>query len=48
MKEIKQSVYEEPEIKVIRLSEVDIITTSGEEIPQEGEFIPAKVANLLK
>ena len=40
----KQSVFEEPKIEVIRFTEKDIITTSGgEEIPEEGEFIPAQV-----
>ena len=38
----KQSVFEEPKIEVIRFTETDIITTrGGDEIPQEGEFIPA-------
>ena len=37
----KQSVYTEPKIEVIYLTETDNITTSGgEEIPPEGEFIP--------
>ena len=45
MKEIKnmQSIYEEPELKFIYLTDTDVITTSGEsveEIPEEGEFIP--------
>ncbi len=45
MKEIKnkQSVYEEPLLEVIHLTEADIITSSGdplEETPQEGEFAP--------
>ena len=31
-----------PQIEIIRFEAQDIITTSGgEEIPQEGEFIPA-------
>ena len=44
MEEIKnnQSVYEDPLLEVVHLTEKDIITTSGgEEIPEEGEFIPA-------
>lgn len=44
MEEIKkQSVYEEPELQIIHLTEQDIITTSGdpfEENPAEGEFAP--------
>lgn len=37
----KQSVYEDPEIEVIHMTETDIITISGgEEIPEEGEFVP--------
>ena len=50
MKENKnnQSVYEEPLLEVVHLTEKDIITTSGgDEIPQEGEFIPVKVDNLF-
>ena len=44
MEEIKnkQSVYEEPLLEVVHLTEKDIITTSGEpweEIPEEGEII---------
>ena len=38
----KQLAYEEPLLEVVHLTEKDIITTSGgEEIPEEGEFIPA-------
>ena len=34
--------YVGPELKIIRMNGNDIITTSGgEEVPQEGEFIPA-------
>lgn len=43
MEKIKnnQSVYEEPLLEVVHLTEKDIITTSGgEEIPQEGELTP--------
>ena len=43
MKEIKnkQSVYEEPLLEVVHLTEKDIITTSGWQDPDyEGEFVP--------
>ena len=37
----KQSAYEEPLLKIVHLTEKNIITTSGgEEIPQEGELTP--------
>ena len=45
----KQSIYEEPLLEVVHLTEKDIITTSGgDEIPQEGEIIPVKVDNLFR
>ena len=51
MKENKnnQSVYEEPLLEVVHLTEKDVITTSGrDEIPQEGEIIPVNVDNLFR
>ena len=41
MKEInnKNSFYEEPEVKIIYLTESDIITTSGEPLDYETELI---------
>ena len=40
--EPKKLVFEPPMISVIQFTETDIITTrGGDEIPQEGEFIPA-------
>ena len=38
----KNALYEEPKLQIARLAETDIITISGgEEIPEEGEFVPA-------
>ena len=44
-----QSVYEEPLLEVVHLTEKDIITTSGDPIDDcEGEIIPVKVDNLFR
>ena len=43
----KQSVYEEPLLEVVHLTEKDIITTSGGFRDDEGEIIPVKVDNLF-